>query len=108
MRKKEPDFNIDDSEEKTQPELADIIEMIKRYSASNKNKVCFIASFVAFKETSKRKCSDCGENCDHEISDEGSSILAYGDKETLREILNNLRDMTEDFSEAEETDFINI
>lgn len=92
-------------EEKITPELSDIAEMISRYCASNKNKVCFVASFVAFKEAPETKCPECGEECNHEISDEASNVLAYGDKEILRELLNELRDIIED--SADQDDFVN-
>jgi hypothetical protein len=94
-------------EEKINPEISDITEMINRYCASHKNQVCFVASFVAFKDVPKgTKCPDCGEDCEHTISDEASKVFAYGDKEVLRELINELRDIVED--EADDEDFINI
>lgn len=97
-------------EEKMDLELASIIEMINRYCITHKNKVCFVASFVAFKEVSKHKCPDCGEACDHEVSDDASRVLAYGDKETLRELLNELRDVIEDYEDEDDNKdgFVNI
>lgn len=86
------------------PELKDIIDSIHRYCASNKNDVSFVWSFIGFKKDTEHKCVDCGGDCDI-ISDEKSRLGAYGDKETLRILLNDLRDLIED--EADEDGFIN-
>jgi hypothetical protein len=77
-----------------QLEARDIIEMISRYIASNKNKVCFIGSFFAI---------DDSKNCIKEGSD---LTTAFGDKEMLRMMLNHLRDMIEEA--ADEEGFVNI
>ena len=94
-------------EEQISPELKDVCEMLRRYVEANKQNVCFVASFVAFKEVPGAKCEECGDDCTgHEVSDDASRVLAYGDKETLRVMLNDLRDAVEDVSD--EDDFINI
>lgn len=76
------------------PELKDIIENIKRYSAVN-NDVCFVYGFVAFKKDPEHKCEDCGDECDT-VDDSKTQLGAYGDLNGLRGILNSLRDEIED------------
>lgn len=91
-------------EEKIQPELRDIMEMIYRYNATNKE-AFFIFRFVGFKKDPTQKCTDCGDYCD--VYDEESSALgAFGDKEMLRTMMNELRDAIED--EADEDGYVNI
>ena len=87
------------------PELKDIIEMIHRYCATNKNNVCFLYSFIAFKKDLSHKCEECGEDCD-EFNEEGSRIGAYGNLFELRVMVNELRDIIED--EIDEDGFVNI
>ena len=91
--------------EKIQPELRDIIEMLNRFNASNKNNTCFIWSTVAFKKETGTKCDCCGDECDT-VNDEASRFGAYGDKETLRIMINDLRDLVEDCSD--EDGFVNV
>ena len=86
------------------PELKDIVEMIHRYNATH-NKGIFVYDFVGFKKDSDHKCIDCGDDCDM-IDDSKSMMGAYGDKESLRLMLNSLRDMIED--EVDEDGFVNI
>ena len=83
-----------------QLEARDILEMISRYIASNKNEVCFIGSFIAIdQEKLERKEED--------IIKEGSDlIVAFGDLDTLRIMLDGLRDTIED--EVDEDGFVNI
>ncbi len=94
--------NIPDDNE-TSKELQDIINAIERYTEVHKNQVCFVASFVAFKEVPGTICPECKEECDHDIAED--RMLAYGNKEGLRAVLNDLRDMIEDESDSE--DFVN-
>jgi len=83
-----------------QLEARDIIEMITRYIASNKNDVCFVGSFIAI---DPKKVEDKEED----IVKEGSDLMiAFGDKDTLRIMLNELRDVIED--EADKDGFVNI
>lgn len=86
--------------EKVQEELSDIIEMIHRYVASNKGKVCFIADFWAFDEEKMKKNKQ-------DITKDGSDrVCIFGDKETLRMMLNCLRDIVEE--EANKDGFVSI
>ena len=76
-----------------QLEAQDIIEMISRYIAANKTEVCFVGSFFALDDKEKIK--------------EGSDLLlAFGHRDTLRMMLNGLRDVVED--NADEDGFVNI
>ena len=74
-------------------ELKDIGEMIHRFIAVNKHGVAFVGSFIAF---------DKGG----EIKDEANSLFAYGDIESLRVMLNELRDVVED--DADEDGLVNL
>lgn len=94
-------------QEKLIPELKDIREMIYRYNTIHKEG-CFIFDFVGFKKDPTHKCIDCGEDCDM-VDNEKSLQGLYGDKETLRMMLNNLRDLLEDYEcEEGEEGFINL
>jgi len=86
------------------PELKDIYESVLRYNTLHKDG-CFIFRFVGFKKDPTHKCCDCGDDCD-EYDDVKSLIGAYGDLETLRTILNELRDTVED--EMDENGFVNL
>ncbi len=90
------------AKEEIQPELKDITEMIYRYCAANKNEVCFIGSFTGF----GGKCEECGEEEDYIVDDKKSRFFAYGDKETLKVMLNELRDVIEE--EADKENWVNI
>lgn len=76
------------------PELRDIMEMIANYNTANP-RACFVYHFLNFTKDPEHICNDCGENCD--IPDlEKSAIGALGDLETLRQMVNDLRDLVED------------
>ncbi len=92
-------------ENKTQPELKDITEMISRYIAANKNNVYFVGGFVSLKKDKEHKCEECGEDCEA-INEDGTQLYAYGHLEDLRSLLNGLRDMAED--ECDKKGFVNI
>ena len=88
-------------EDKTQPELKDIIEMINRYSVANRSNCCFICNFVAFDDDKPNK-----KYKKDVIKDGADRIFAFGDKGMLRIMLNELRDIVEDSSDKE--GFVNI
>lgn len=89
-----------------QPELQDIITSLHRYLAVRKNNACFVLSFMAF---NNGVCEDCGEERDDIVDDKGSRIFAYGDRQDLRLLLNDLRDTIEDEPDDEEQEgFVNI
>jgi hypothetical protein len=92
-------------EDKISPELKDIIEMIHRYCATNKNNVAFVWSFVCLKKDLEHKCVDCGDDCEV-VDDEKSRLSAYGDLSILRTLTEDLRNLIED--EADEDGFVNI
>lgn len=82
-----------DSEKELQLECRDIVEMIKRYTAANRNKVNFVGAFFALKDEPK-------------VKDGSDMIVAFGDIGTLRMLLNYLRDAVEE--EKDEEGFVNI
>ena len=88
--------------EKTQCEMKDLTEMIYRFVAANNQNVCFVGSFMAFKPI----CDECLEKGADPVKDEASRMFAYGNKEALRALINELRDMIED--EADEEDFVSV
>lgn len=83
-----------------QPELKDVLEMLHRYTAANRNNACIIFNVVGFKKDLKNKCVDCGDDCDI-INEKASELGAYGDLETLRLMVNDLRDLIEDECDSE-------
>ena len=86
-----------------QPELKDIINRIHAYNAVHKEG-CFVFNFVGYKEDKENIC-ECGECC--ETYDENKSMVgAFGDLETVRTMINELRDIAEDF--ADEDGFISV
>jgi len=90
--------------EKKLPELQDILQRIYAYNTVHKDG-CFIFNFVGFKKSPTEKCVDCNEPCD--IYDEEKSIMgAHGDLETLRKMLNALREIIED--NKDEDGFVSI
>lgn len=94
---------MDDSNKNLQCELKDILEMVHRYNAIHKEG-CFIFRFVGFKDDPENIC-ECGECCSQ--YDENKSLLgAYGELETVREMLNELRDVVEDC--VDEDGFISV
>ena len=76
-----------------QCELSDILEMIHRFVVVNKNDVVFVGSFLAFDD-------------EGDVRDDANTLVAFGDKMTLRESLKELRDVVED--EADKDGFVNI
>ena len=86
------------------PELRDIMEMIQRYNATNKERA-IIFSFVTWKDEEEDICEDCGSPCES-IDKSKSMAGAYGDLQVLRDMLNDLRDLIED--KCGEKDFVNI
>jgi len=93
-----------EEENNLSPELKDIIEMIMRYAATNKNNVSFVYSFIGFRKDPNHKCIDCGDDCE-QVGEDISTSGAFGDIYTVRALLNDLRDMVE---EEQEEGFINV
>jgi hypothetical protein len=84
----------EEKKETLQCELRDLMEMIRRFTAANNDKVCFVGNFVAFETKGKNKGDflDAKDGC--------NIMIAYGQLETIRTMLNDLRDAAED--EADE------
>jgi hypothetical protein len=93
-----------DEEIKDSCELQDIQEMIMRYVTANKNKVAFVCSFIGFKDG---HCHDCHEDCDDIVNIEASKLMAYGDLDTVRTLLEDMRNVIEDHTDKEER-FVNL
>ena len=87
-----------------QPELKDIIEMIRRYNATNPNS-CFFFSFLDFEPDPDTKCEECEGYCE-KISDRKSIYGGCGDLYTLREMAKDMRDLIEDY--CEDDGFVNF
>jgi hypothetical protein len=92
-------------EENLSPELKNIVEMIYRYNAVHQNNTAFVYAFISFKPDPEHKCEDCGENCD-KLDEEGTMFGAYGDKDTLISLINDLQESI--ILEKDEDDFINF
>ena len=80
-----------------QPELKGLIENLKRWFIVNKGNVCFVGTFVSFKKDKNEKIV---------INDDASEMIIYGDKHTLRAILEELRNIIED--EADKDGIVSI
>lgn len=94
---------MDKPEENLQCELKDILHRIHAYNAVHREG-CFLFRFVGFKEDKENTC-ECGECCSE--YDENKSLLgAFGDLETLRIMLNEMRDVVED--EVGKDGFVNL
>jgi len=93
-KKQEEWKNKKDEKTPLQCELRDLMEMIRRFIAANNDKVCFVGNFVAFDTKGKNKG-------DFLNTKDGCNIMvSYGQIDTLRTMLNDLRDAVED--EADE------
>lgn len=86
-------------ENKLLPELQDIMQRIYAYNTVHKDG-CFLFRFVGYKKSDTEKCIDCGEPVD-EYDPDKSEIGAYGDLETLRKMLNEMRDLVEDYADED-------
>ena len=86
---------MEDKEEALFPELVDIKNRIMAYNISHPEG-CFIFRFVGFKD-SKEICPDCGkDDCLVEIDENKSDFGICGDIETVRLMLNELREIAEE------------
>lgn len=83
------------------PELIDIKNRIMAYNAVNPQ-ACFIFRFVGYKD-SDEICPDCGEKCMCEYNERTSDLGICGDIETIRAMLNELRDIAEDCKDEDGT-----
>ena len=88
------EYYMDNERNDMTPELKDIVEMVKRYNISNRQG-CFLFSFVGFDKDMENTCDECGDHSD-KISDSKTLSGACGDLQTLREMLNFMRDAVED------------
>jgi len=83
-----------ENNDKRLPELTDIINRIMAFNIVHPEG-CFLFRFVGYKD-SDEICPDCGKQCMCEF-DEGKSALGIcGDIITVREMLNELREVAED------------
>ncbi|MHC4123803.1 MAG: hypothetical protein ACYSSI_09545 [Planctomycetota bacterium] len=91
--------------ETCQPEVKDIIEMIRRYIAVNGD-VCFIGGFASLKKGVTEK--DIIEKPENTVNKEGNLIVAYGKRNDLRIFLDGLRKVVEDDRVTYGNDFVDI
>ena len=82
------------------PELVDIKNRIMAYNAVHPEG-CFLFSFIGYKK-SDEVCEDCGELCSC-IDEKKSDLGICGDIETIRLMLNELRDIAEDCKDEDGT-----
>ena len=94
----------ENNEQNMLPELIDIRNRILAYNMVHPEG-CFIFRFVGFKD-SEETCEECGEKCMCEYNEKTSDLGIHGDIETVREMLNELRDIAEDC--VDEDGFVNI
>jgi hypothetical protein len=86
MENKEPDLL---------PELVDIKNRVKAYNLAHPDG-CFVFRFVGYKKSGEQ-CPDCGgDDCMCEYDESKSELGIFGDIETVRNMLNELRDIAED------------
>lgn len=86
------------TEDDATPELEKVLEAIDNYVKANKGQVCIVASFIAFSEEKINNADD--------VTIPGSDrFLAYGDLNSIRISLNDLRDIVED---EQEDGFVNL
>lgn len=81
------------------PELKNILEAIDKYIEVNRGQVNIFASFIAFD-------AEKIQNNEEDVTIQGSDrLIAYGDLESIRISLNELRDVIED---EQEEGFVNL
>lgn len=98
-------MNNEEPEVELSCELKDIMEMICRYNTSHPMGA-FVFRFVGFEEDKEHVCEECGENCSMKYSDKHSMFGIHGDIETVRTMLEELRNIAED--EKDEEGWVNI
>jgi len=84
---------MENNEQQIQPELADIYNRIKAFNITNPDAI-FIFGFIGFKK-SDEPCEDCGGDCSC-IDDKKTLLGCHGDLDSVRALLNDLRDNVED------------
>lgn len=85
------------------PDLKDVLQAITRYNTLHKEG-CFVFNFVGWKKDPENIC-ECGECC--ETYDKNKSMVGlHGDLETIRTMLEEMRDIAEDF--ADEDGFVSV
>lgn len=94
----------ENNEQNLLPELIDIRNRILAYNTVHPEG-CFIFRFVGYKD-SEEVCEECGEKCMCEYNERKSDLGICGDIETIRNILNELRDIAEEFKD--EDGFVNF
>ena len=92
---------MENNEPQLMCELNDIREMISRYNAIHPEG-CFVFRFVGFKD-SDEICEECGEKCMCDYDEKKSVLGICGDIETVRNMLNELRDVAEDCQDEDGT-----
>ena len=88
----------ENKEQKTSPELEDILNRVKAFHIVNPD-ANFIFAFLGWKKDEEGEvCEDCGDK--HYCPDENKTIFSgFGDLDTLRQLNNDLREFIEDSSD---------
>lgn len=90
--------NPEEKEIELSCELQDILNRIKAYNITNP-RANFVFAFLGLEEDKENLCPDCNENCCEKIKENSTTFGACGDIETIRGLLNELRDIAEDTNE---------
>ena len=78
---------------KVQLEIKDTMLSLQRFIAVNNKKVVFVGGMMAFDKDGKLK-------------EDNGALFAFGSKQDIRNLINDLRNIIED--SADENDFVNI
>ena len=89
---------MENKEQNLLPELIDIRNRIMAYNIVHPNG-CFVFRFVGYKD-SDEKCEECGESCSC-YDERKSNFGILGDIETVRDMLNELRAIAEDYKDED-------
>ena len=83
-----------ENNEQRLPELTDIINRIMAFNIVHPEG-CFLFRFIGYKD-SDEICPDCGKKCLCEYDEQKSALGICGDIETVRGMINELREVAED------------
>ncbi|KKL63554.1 hypothetical protein LCGC14_2173970 [marine sediment metagenome] len=79
--------------DKVQCEIKDTMLSLQRFIAANNKKVIFVGGMLAYDNNGQ-------------VKDNTGALFAFGNKNELRNLLNDLRNVVDD--NANENDFVNV